>query len=141
MVSLVQISTSLRVGQPRSRLKPVAYLHRSLVRTTRARVVRLRNDYKALMNTIEKFLHEHFASSDDTDNDAVPSSAPVLPDSQPEVLDEPFAKVNMVAGGSPAESAGLKPGDEIRNFGYVNKSNHDNLRKVAECVQGNEGVR
>jgi len=34
----------------------------------------------------------------------------------------------------------LKAGDEIRVFGYVNKSNHDNLKKVAECVQGNEGV-
>lgn len=95
------------------------------------------------MTAIEKFLHQHFASLDETDNDIAPTTAalPVLPDSQPETLDEPFAKVNTVAAGSPAESAGLKPGDEIRNFGYVNQSNNDNLRKVAECVQGNEGVR
>lgn len=95
------------------------------------------------MATIEKHLHEHFASLDENDTTPVPSSSaqPALPDSQPDVLDQPFAKVNTVAAGSPAESAGLVPGDEIRNFGYVNRSNHDNLKKVAECVQGNEGVR
>lgn len=95
------------------------------------------------MTAIEKFLHEHFASLDDADPEAPPSSStglPVLPDSQPERLDEPFAKVNTVAARSPADQAGLKPGDEIRNFGYVNRSNQDNLRRVAECVQGNEGV-
>ena len=40
---------------------------------------------------------------------------------------------------SPAELAGLKPGDKIRKFGYVNRENNDALRRVAECVQGNEG--
>jgi 26S proteasome non-ATPase regulatory subunit 9 len=34
----------------------------------------------------------------------------------------------------------LREGDEIRNFGYVNNTNHDGLRRVGECVQGNEGV-
>lgn len=95
------------------------------------------------MARIEKYLHEHFASLGE--NDAVPvadsgSSQSVLPDSVSAPLDPPFAKVNTVAAGSPAETAGLKAGDEIRNFGYVNRANHDNLRKVAECVQGNEGV-
>lgn len=94
------------------------------------------------MTAIEKFLHEHFASLSDADVEQVPSSTrlPVLPDALPESLDEPFAKANTVAPGSPADTAGLKPGDEIRNFGYVNRANHDGLRKVAECVQGNEGV-
>lgn len=93
------------------------------------------------MTRIEKFLHDHFAGLD-ADGETAPSSSgelPILPDSQPESLDPPFAKVNTVAAGSPAELAGLKAGDEIRNFGYVNRSNHDNLKKVAECVQGNEG--
>lgn len=116
---------------------------RSIVRTTRARIIRLRNDYTALMARIEKFLHEHFASLDENDAEPAPNSGstqPVLPDSYSASLDPPFAKVNTVAAGSPAESAGLKPGDEIRNFGYVNRANHDDLKKVAECVQGNEGV-
>lgn len=94
------------------------------------------------MARIEKFLHDHFASLE-ADGEPAPSSSsglPILPDSQPESLDPPFAKVNSVAPGSPAELSGLKAGDEIRNFGYANRSNHDNLKKVAECVQGNEGV-
>ncbi|KAL6869181.1 putative 26S proteasome regulatory subunit [Amphichorda felina] len=120
---------------------PRADIDVAQIRTTRARIIRLRNDYKDLMAAIEKFLHQHFATLQDAP-EPLPSAAapaPVLPDSQPEILDGPFARVNTVAVGSPAESAGLKPGDEIRNFGYVNRSNHDNLKKVGECVQGNEG--
>ncbi|KAG8675203.1 putative 26S proteasome regulatory subunit [Fusarium poae] len=121
---------------------PRADIDVAQIRTTRARIIRLRNDYKALMTRIEKYLHEHFASLDE--NDAAPvaghhNSQSVLVDTTSALLDPPFAKVNTVAAGGPAESAGLKAGDEIRNFGYVNRANHDNLRKVAECVQGNEG--
>jgi 26S proteasome regulatory subunit N4 len=94
------------------------------------------------MNAIEKHLHEHFASLQETDNAAPSNStgAGMLGDSIPETLSEAFAKVNSVVPNSPADSAGLKAGDEVRNFGYVNKENHDGLKKVAECVQGNEGV-
>ncbi len=94
------------------------------------------------MAIIEKHLHEHFANLQDDNEPVVPASAvpSTLRDSAPEVLDRPFAKVNSVAENSPAATAGLKPGDLVRNFGYVNYENHDNLRKVAECVQGNEGV-
>ncbi|KAI1134556.1 hypothetical protein F5Y05DRAFT_209060 [Hypoxylon sp. FL0543] len=122
---------------------PRADIDVAQIRTTRARIIHLKNDYKDLMNAIEKHLHEHFASIQDTD-DGIPTSthrAEMLGDSIPATLDEPFAKVNSVVAGSPAESAGLKPGDEIRNFGYVNRENHDGLKKVAECVQGNEGQR
>ncbi|KAK2010523.1 26S proteasome non-ATPase regulatory subunit 9 [Colletotrichum eremochloae] len=111
------------------------------VRTTRARIIHLRNDYKDLMTMIEKHLHEHFASLQEDDEPEVQptGSAGLLTDhSTPHPLEEPFAKVNSVVLGSPAEAAGLKPADEIRNFGYVNRSNHDNLKRVAECVQGNE---
>lgn len=104
------------------------------------------------MSKVEKHLHEHFASlmanatdDDDNDNEAPSAEAssvsqePALRDYVPERLDEPFARVNTVARRSPADTAGLQPGDLIRNFGYVNASNHDGLKKVAECVQGNEG--
>ena len=94
------------------------------------------------MTLIEKHLHEHFASLNETD--ILPASGSTsgvpLPDSLPDVLEEPFAKVNAVSPSSPAERAGLKAGDLIRSFGYVNRANHDGLKKVAECVQGNEGV-
>lgn len=95
------------------------------------------------MNTIEKHLHEHFASLQDTDDVTSPNPAnraTMMGDTLPETLEVPFARVDSVFAGGPADAAGLKAGDEIRNFGYVNKSNHDGLKKVGECVQGNEGV-
>lgn len=96
------------------------------------------------MNAIEKHLHEHFASLQGTDN-VGPTPTPanratMMGDTLPETLEVPFARVNSVVANSPAEAAGLKAGDEIRNFGYVNKNNNDGLKKVAECVQGNEEV-
>ncbi|KAJ6445814.1 26S proteasome non-ATPase regulatory subunit 9 [Purpureocillium lavendulum] len=118
---------------------PRADIDVAQIRTTRARIIRLRNDYKGLMASIEKFLHEHFANADDAEPVPAAGSQPILPDSLPAAAEEPFARVNTVSPGSPADRAGLKAGDEIRVFGYVNKSNHDNLKKVAECVQGNEG--
>ncbi|KAJ2986846.1 hypothetical protein NUW58_g4837 [Xylaria curta] len=124
---------------------PRADIDVAQIRTTRSRIIHLKNDYKDLMNAIEKYLHEHFASlqdtSDGTSNPNPNTRATMMGDTLPDILEVPFAKVNSVVGNSPAEAAGLKAGDEIRNFGYVNKSNHDNLRKVAECVQGNEGQR
>lgn len=97
------------------------------------------------MGGIEKFLHEHFASLDDANENTTisheHSDGGILPDFAPEALEPPFAKVNTVIDGSPAALAGLKTGDQIRSFGYVNYGNHDGLKKVGECVQGNEGVR
>ena len=100
------------------------------------------------MGVIERFLHEHFASLDADDTEAQEgggnaggAAAQILPDSVPEVLEPPFAKVNSVVDGSPAADAGLQAGDQIRTFGYVNHANHDGLKKVGECVAGNEGVR
>ncbi|KAJ4297153.1 putative 26S proteasome regulatory subunit [Collariella sp. IMI 366227] len=117
----------------------------STVRTTRSRIIHLRNDWQNLMGVIEKRLHEHFANLEDDDETetAAPASADtsIIRDAVPETLDLPFAKVNTVVDNSPAATAGLKPDDLIRNFGYVNHENHDGLKKVGECVQGNEGVR
>ena len=112
------------------------------VRTTRARIIHLRNDYKDLMVVIEKHLHEHFASLNDDDEPVAAAAGDVsgLTDFAPETLDPPFAKVNDVIPNSPADAAGLQPGDLVRSFGYVNHANHNNLAKMSECVLGNEGV-
>ncbi len=120
------------------------------VRTTRSRIIYLRNDHKALMTVVEKHLHEHFARLADNGTQDEPMTNGGLPSTDitsspsssqaPQPSGPPFAKVNSVVAGSPAESAGLKAGDEIRNFGYVNYTNHDSLKRVGECVQGNEGV-
>lgn len=101
------------------------------------------------MEVIEKAVHAHFeflqanplpeseAPKPATTN-GLHSTEPPRP--RPPVLETPFARVNSVVADSPADEAGLKAGDLIRNFGYVNRENHDRLRRVAECVQGNEGV-
>ncbi|EDO02049.1 hypothetical protein SS1G_04525 [Sclerotinia sclerotiorum 1980 UF-70] len=118
---------------------------RCCTKTTRSRIIHLKNDYKALMSVIEKHIHEHFArlAEDPKPEEPVVSDAQaseiIASFDEPAPLDLPFAKVNSIAAGSPADDAGLKAGDKIRNFGYVNHANHDGLKRVAECVQGNEG--
>lgn len=126
---------------------PRADIDVAQIRTARARIIHLRNDYKDLMARIEKHIHEHFASLAEgaADAEVTPAAAassseePALRDYVPERLGDPFAKINTVAPGSPAASAGLQPGDLIRNFGYVDAANHDQLKKVAECVQASAG--
>ena len=121
---------------------PRADIDVAQIRTTRARIIHLKNDYKDLMATIEKHIHEHFASLSEEANETPASQSDrnqPLTDSIPETLDPPFARVVTVADNSPAAQAGLKPEDRIRNFGYVNHTNHDGLKKVGECVLGNQG--
>lgn len=117
------------------------------VRTTRARIIYLKNDYKDLMNRIEKGLHQHHATlreSGDSKDVQSPATGGTVeqnaPASSRTTLDPPFARVNSVAPSSPAHEAGLKVGDKIRNFGAVHSRNHENLRRVAEVVQRQEGV-
>lgn len=111
----------------------------SLVRTTRARIIHLRNDYKGLMSQIEAGLHAHHASLQDSTIPATSGSSQRTDDfSRP--LEAPFAKVNSVISGSPADDAGLKAGDKIRSFGNANWMNHEKLSQVGVVVQGSEGV-
>lgn len=104
--------------------------------------MRLKNDYKDLMSRIEVGLHAHHARLAQQAQDAA-SAAPASTagsTSTPAALDAPFAKVNSVAPDSPAETAGLKVGDQIVKFGWVDWTNHDKLARVADAVSQNEGV-
>lgn len=102
------------------------------------------------MKHLEKAVHEHFArmqnasAATSTNGTTVPSAAPAsITDNSiadAGMLGTPFAKVNTVEPGSPADQAGLKMGDMIRGFGSVHWLNHERLSKVAEAVQQNEGV-
>lgn len=114
------------------------------IRTTRARIVYLRNDYKTLMSKIELGLHEHHASYQASNSSLASGSSqePMRSGSAATdqgLIDTPFAKVNSVVPGSPADDAGLKAGDRVRRFGDVNWLNHEKLSKVAEIVQRNQG--
>ncbi|KAL8922716.1 MAG: hypothetical protein Q9208_005029 [Pyrenodesmia sp. 3 TL-2023] len=89
------------------------------VRTTRARIIRLRNDYKGLMSKIEDALHTHHAQARNVAMAQPASSSQDSPlaggaqASGPSTLEAPFAKVNSVVENGPAETAGLQRGDKI----------------------------
>lgn len=107
------------------------------------------------MKHVEKGLHAHFAAlQQNATTSAFPNARSTLPTTpaiqeitsretfptHAGVIGTPFAKVNSVVNGSPADYAGLKMGDTIRHFGEVNWENHEHLSRVAEVVQQNEGV-
>ena len=95
------------------------------------------------MSRIETGLHAHHASIQASNPPVAPTSKfePISGATPSSALPEtPFARVNSVVEGSPADEAGLKAGDRIRRFGTANWMNHEKLAKVAEVVQGSEGV-
>ena len=120
----------------------------SIVRTTRARIIRLRNDYKSLMKKIEEGLHSHHAQARAMSSTVTPAHASpsisTSPGGSGEVasnsVEAPFAKVNSVVEGSPAATAGLRVGDQIKRFGNIDWMNNEKLSKIADIVQRNEGV-
>ncbi|KAF2150775.1 hypothetical protein K461DRAFT_259332 [Myriangium duriaei CBS 260.36] len=151
--ALGSVLTSHGVDMQTSLLTPDGYPRSDIdvaqIRTTRARIIRLKNDYKWLMEKIEKGLHEHHASLASQpapllSNGAASSADSMAHTSQATLIatvpvEAPFAKVNSVARSSPAETAGLQIGDKITKFGYVNWTNHEKLARVAQVVQANEG--
>jgi 26S proteasome non-ATPase regulatory subunit 9 len=94
------------------------------------------------MSRIEKGLHEHharLAEQAQNGSDATRQLETGLA-AAPAAMEAPFAKVNSVVAGSPADSAGLQVGDTITKFGWVDWTNHQRLSRVAEAVSQNEGV-
>lgn len=98
------------------------------------------------MQLIEKGVHAHFANLQNTQGAGPTTNGTNVPPAVQSLtnntaLGTPFAKVNSLVSGSPADQAGLKVGDAIRSFGNINWLNHERLSKVAQVVQENEGVR
>lgn len=117
-----------------------------VVRTTRTRIIRLRNDHKASMLKCEEGLHAFHALLRDAGPETMAKFQPEATASRPgrpsgsEISQVPFAKVSTVVPESPADEAGLKIGDRIRSFGDLNWRNHEKLSKIAELVRKSEGV-
>ena len=127
-------------------------------RTLRHQLAVLNTDHTALMLQVEQAMHALHADARPTGSGelraaAAPppfaaSAAPPRPYVPPAAAApvpasaasnghahlEPFALCDEVAAGSPAEEAGLQPGDRLLCFGPVHAGNHDNLRALARLV-------
>ncbi|PWY88355.1 hypothetical protein BO70DRAFT_350725 [Aspergillus heteromorphus CBS 117.55] len=142
----VRMSTSLTTfdGFPRDDIDVAQ------IRTTRTRIIRLRNDHKDVMSHLEKGIHNHFANlqraqavapsgGNAGDTPGLQASVSGNAASDAGAAGMPFAKVNSVVPGSPADQAGLRAGDTVRSFASANWLNHERLSKVAQVVQQSEG--
>lgn len=122
---------------------PRADIDVAQIRTTRARIIRLKNDHKAVMSKLEVAVQEQFAAGKVEEAAASANGIPLRSgtasaSSAAPVVEPPFAKVNSVVPNSPAEQAGLRTGYKVIKFGWVNFTNHERLAKVALVVQQNE---
>ncbi|KDQ62342.1 hypothetical protein JAAARDRAFT_76237 [Jaapia argillacea MUCL 33604] len=94
------------------------------VRMARVRVIELRNDLAGVMDEIGKALEGVYGQR---------GGAPPVTE-QPSLV--PFARVDSVASGSPAASAGLQTEDLIVKFGHLNVTSFPgtSLQPLAELV-------
>ena len=111
------------------------------VREARNKIICIRNDLKAIMVAIEKGLHSLHAQS----REGIGAESPTqVPEPQLPELPDAFAKIDSVAGGSPAETAGIKSGDLVVIFGSVDAKNFKgNLKTIGDVVEHsvNQNVR
>ncbi|KAI0699298.1 hypothetical protein C8T65DRAFT_659838 [Cerioporus squamosus] len=106
------------------------------VRHARVRIIELRNDHQALMDKIMVALQDVYDPSTLTRE-----QPPATTGSASGTSLEPFARVDGVAPGSPAASAGLLREDLILSFGPLNKSSFptsSSLQPLAELVAAQE---
>lgn len=136
------------------------------VRSARNELATLENDHKEIMNQIETLVFRHFArrSIDPSEKESVAPS-PVLGSAPPRtnlpvanadseekvkeqveseeakaerLKEEAFARIASVSEHSPAFMGGLRIGDLVVSFGYVNQSNHEDLQAMRDVVVANE---
>ncbi|KAK7678149.1 hypothetical protein QCA50_018822 [Cerrena zonata] len=124
MESQLDMDTALLSGDgyPRNDIDVVS------IRLIRVKVIRLRNDYKKVLELLEKKLVEQLgrSSTAQVENEIrVPETPPLIP----------FALVKEVAFESPAFNSGLEEGDKIILFDNdIHVRNHDKLASISRRV-------
>jgi 26S proteasome non-ATPase regulatory subunit 9 len=111
------------------------------VREARQQIIRLRNDYKALMEKIEEEIvrvHAHTRELEEAEKSKFVEKPVLSHGEDPASRHRPFAKITQVDPDSPSFEAGLKVDDEIAQFGPLTHSNTSkNLAEIATHVKSN----
>ncbi|KAH9455820.1 hypothetical protein Pst134EA_011069 [Puccinia striiformis f. sp. tritici] len=106
------------------------------VRVARARICELKNDHRSIVDQLAQALPLLLPKQGE---DCPSPSKDVTTNGSSSSSMVPFAKVDMVTPGSPAEQAGLKLQDQIVRFGPLNSQNHDRLQALGKLVAESEG--
>ncbi|GAA6033968.1 hypothetical protein JCM8097_000433 [Rhodosporidiobolus ruineniae] len=123
-----------REGFPRSDIDVAG------VRTARMWIHRLRNDLKEVMGELEGVVQRGLPRGEEDEEAQVVEGEMHVDEAKEDGEEKPWAKVDAVAPGSPADSAGLKRDDLLLRLASLTASNHDNLRAVAALIPKSEGV-
>ncbi|CEP22825.1 Probable 26S proteasome regulatory subunit p27 AltName: Full=Proteasome non-ATPase subunit 2 [Cyberlindnera jadinii] len=110
-------------GFPRSDIDVVE------VRTTRVKIIKLKNDLRSVMEEISSRLLSQFQTNAFCKTLEISQEKPV-----------PFAIITEVVSNSPAEFSGLKVQDKVVRFGDIDATNHNDLRNIAPLVKNKVNV-
>ena len=102
--------------------------YRYKIRLTRQEINCLQNDYKEVIENIDK---QGFSLTEETKE--------VIRKYHPIETPKTFLKITQVDSGSPSHTAGLEKNDELIQFGPYNLSNSSrDLKEIAEYVKERE---
>lgn len=107
------------------------------IRLLRAKIIRLRNDHKQVLQQIDHHLSQKLARKEPIE-DAGPINSQDLNGSKG--FGAPFAVIKSVVDNSPSHQAGLESGDKIVKFDEsIDATNHENLKALANRVKSRKG--
>lgn len=125
---------------------PLASVDVYQVRHARQLIICKQNDYKAIMKQIEQGIAQYYDSPPMDTSDLLAAALEEMQANVNQVKHEepvehvqPFASVNIVHEGSPADAAGIKQGDTIVEFGSINSTNFRGIEDIGSVVRHSHG--